>query len=43
MVWSNAQRAMVQIKLTGAYGGGGMSDIVDDTSPQLGGDLDPQC
>jgi len=36
MVWSNANGQWQP----GAGGGGGMSDIVDDTSPQLGGDLD---
>ena len=35
MVWSNANGQWQP----GAGGGGGMSDLVDDTSPQLGGDL----
>ena len=36
MVWSNANGQWQP----GAGGGGGMADLVDDTSPQLGGDLD---
>jgi len=28
------------VTITGGGGGGGMNDLVDDTSPQLGGDLD---
>jgi hypothetical protein len=35
MVWSNANGQWQP----GAGGGGSMSDLVDDTSPQLGGDL----
>ena len=36
MVWSNANGKWQP----GAGGGGGLSDLVDDTTPQLGGDLD---
>ena len=36
LIWSSANNTWQP----GAGGGGGMSDIVDDTSPQLGGDLD---
>ena len=40
LAWDNANS---KFSLTAASGGGGLGDIVDDSSPQLGGDLDVQA
>ena len=38
---ATALRKMTKANLVSGLGGGGLSNIVEDTSPQLGGDLDP--
>jgi hypothetical protein len=40
LAWDNANS---EFSLTAASGGGGLGDIVDDNSPQLGGNLDVQA
>ena len=40
LAWDNANS---EFSLTAASGGGGLGDIVDDSSPQLGGNLDVQA